>query len=548
MRAFAELMDRLAFTPSRTGKMALMERYFRGKPAEDAGVALAILTGTLPMAPVKASAVRDLVRSRVDPVLFDLSYDFVGDQAETIALLWKAKEGAVAPAEDELALAPLVRRLQAATPAQALERVGVVLDAFNPVERWAFLKLVTGASLRIGVSARLAKMALAKAKGREADELEKVWSAFQPPYQDLLAWLDGRADAPALDHQVFFHPPLLAHPLEEGELAGMNPADYAAEWKWDGIRIQLASDGAAQRRLFSRSGDEISGAFPEILERAEFDAVVDGELLVLESPGRETALPGTFRDIAPFAKLQQRLNRKKVSAKLRQDFPVVVVLYDVLFEGGQDLRDLPWAERRARLELLFSRQNLAEKGFRLSPEVAFSRWEELASLRELARAADLEGLMLKRRDSLYLPGRPKGLWFKWKRSTLNIDAVLMYAQRGHGKRSSYYSDYTFGLWRTKPEGGRELVPVGKSYSGFTDEELGRLDQWIRTHTQERFGSVRAVAAGLVFEVEFDAVQRSSRHKSGVALRFPRIQRIRWDKSAEEADGLEALLNLLPSQA
>jgi DNA ligase 1 len=548
MRAFAELMDRLAFTPSRTAKMALMERYFRGKPAEDAGVALAILTGTLPMASVKASVVRDLVRSRVDPVLFDLSYDFVGDQAETIALLWKAKEGAVAPAEDELALAPLVRRLQAATPAQALERVGVVLDAFNPVERWAFLKLVTGASLRIGVSARLAKMALAKAKGREADELEKVWSAFQPPYQDLLAWLDGRADAPALDHQVFFHPPLLAHPLEEGELAGMNPADYAAEWKWDGIRIQLASNGAAERRLFSRSGDEISGAFPEILERAQFDAVVDGELLVLESPGRETALPGTFGDIAPFAKLQQRLNRKKVSAKLRQDFPVVVVLYDVLFEGGQDLRDLPWAERRARLELLFSRQKLAEKGFRLSPEVAFTRWEELASLRELARAADLEGLMLKRRDSLYLPGRPKGLWFKWKRSTLNIDAVLLYAQRGHGKRSSYYSDYTFGLWRTKPEGGRELVPVGKSYSGFTDEELGRLDHWIRAHTQERFGSVRAVAAGLVLEVEFDAVQRSTRHKSGVALRFPRIQRIRWDKPAEEADGLEALLKMLPSQA
>jgi DNA ligase 1 len=546
MHAFAELIDRLAFTPSRTGKLALMERYFREKPAEDAGVALAILTGTLPMASVKASAIRELIRSRVDPVLFDLSYDFVGDQAETMALLWKAKEGGVAPVEEELGLAPLVRHLQAATPGEALERVAAVLDAFNPVERWAFLKLVTGGSLRIGVSARLAKMALAAAKGREVDELEKVWSAFQSPYQDLLAWLDGRADAPALDHQVFFHPPLLAHPLEEGELAGMHPADYAAEWKWDGIRIQLASDGAGQRRLFSRSGDEISGAFPEILERAEFDAVVDGELLVLESPGREMGLPGTFGDISPFAKLQQRLNRKKVSAKLQQDFPVVVVLYDVLFQGGQDLRDLSWADRRDHLEELFTRKNLAEHGFRLSPEVAFTRWEELSSLRERARAADLEGLMLKRRDSPYLPGRPKGVWFKWKRTTLNIDAVLMYAQRGHGKRSSYYSDYTFGLWRAKPDGGRELVPVGKSYSGFTDEELGQLDQWIRAHTNERFGSVRAVTAGLVFEVEFDAVQRSSRHKSGVALRFPRIQRIRWDKPAEEADGLEALLKLLPS--
>jgi DNA ligase-1 len=545
MRHFAALIDRLAFTPSRTGKLALLERYFRETPGEDAGVALAILTGTLKIPAIRASALRDLIRMRVDPVLFDLSYDYVGDQAETMALLWPSAGSRTGAAHELPSLGALVAGLQQASKKEVPGRVTEILDAATPTERWAFLKLVTGATLRIGVSARLAKMALARAKGRDPDELEKVWSAFRPPYQDLLTWLDGRAEAPALGHQVYFHPPLLAQALDESELGGMIPADFAAEWKWDGIRIQLASDGGGQRRLFSRSGDEISSAFPEVLERADFHAVVDGELLVVEPVAHSIDLPGTFGDIAPFAKLQQRLNRKKVSTKLQQDFPVVLCLYDLLFLEGEDVRDLPWSERRKRLGILFRDRSLENKGFRLSPEIPFVQWAELRALREQSRAHDLEGLMLKRRDSPYVPGRPKGLWFKWKRTTLNIDAVLMYAQRGHGKRSSYYSDYTFGLWRPAVDGTRELVPVGKAYSGFTDEELGRLDKWIRANTVERFGSVRSVIPGLVLEVEFDAVQRSTRHKSGVALRFPRIQRIRWDKPAEEADPLSALQCLLP---
>ncbi|MDX6766756.1 MAG: cisplatin damage response ATP-dependent DNA ligase [Candidatus Methylacidiphilales bacterium] len=540
MNTFARLLDRLAFTPSRNAKLSLLERYFRETPPDEAGLALALLTGTLEIPAVKPSTMRDLVRSRVDPVLFDLSYDFVGDQAETIALLWPGSGG-----DGGGKLSEMVDALQQGSDqAVASERVAAFLDVLDPVGRWALLKLVTGANLRIGVSARLAKTALARAWGREPDDLEKIWSAFQPPYAGLFAWLEG-GGAPVLDHQVYFHPPLLAHPLDEADLAAMDPADYVAEWKWDGIRVQLASNGKDRRRLFSRSGDEISAAFPEVLERADFDAVLDGELLVLADVPRSVELPGAFGDLAPFSRLQQRLNRKRVTARLQAEFPVVLCLYDLLFLQGRDMRDLPWVERRSALESLAARSGWDARAFRLSTTLPFHTWAELRSLRERTREYDMEGLMLKRKNSAYLPGRPKGVWFKWKRNTLNVDAVLMYAQRGHGRRSSFYSDYTFGLWRMGEGGKRELVPVGKAYSGFTDEELARLDKWVREHTLERYGSVRAVAPGLVFEVEFDAVQRSTRHKSGVAMRFPRIQRIRWDKAAEEADRLETLLAMIP---
>jgi len=552
MRAFAELLDRLALTPARSAKLALLERYFRETPRADAGWALAVLTSGLKVDSLKASALRGLVKSRVDPVLYDLSYDYVGDQAETIALIWPPKESG-APSEERpsraaATLAGVVETLQKAARSQALAYAEAFLDAHDPVTRWAFLKLATGATLRIGVSARLAKTALAAVHSREVDDLEKVWSAFAPPYAELFDWLEQGGAGPAVGHEVFFHPPLLAHPLDESDLAGMAPADFAAEWKWDGIRIQLASDGAGRRRLFSRSGEDISAAFPEVLDRADFNAVLDGELLIRAPEARATGLPGVEPDIAPFSALQQRLNRKRVTAKLLQDFPALVMAYDLLFLDGADLRPLPWRERRERLEAWAQEQAFNPRHLRVSARVPFAAWEELSGLRGQARGHDLEGLMLKRQDSPYVPGRPKGLWFKWKRSTLNIDAVLMYAQRGHGRRSSLYSDYTFGVWREAEEGGRGLVPVGKAYSGFTDEELARLDKWIRAHTTERFGSVRAVAPELVLEVEFDALQRSPRHKSGVAMRFPRLQRIRWDKPAEQAATLAEVIHLLPKEA
>jgi DNA ligase-1 len=301
-----------------------------------------------------------------------------------------------------------------------------------------------------------------------------------------------------------------------------------AEWKWDGIRVQLAAAPGGVR-LFSRGAEDISASFPEIVAAAAgWHAVLDGELLVM-------------RDgvVAPFGDLQQRLNRKTVTPRMQRDVPVAIRLYDQLFDGPEDLRELPFTARRARLESWFARTAPARMD--ISPLIDFRDAEHLAEIRAGAREAAIEGLMVKRADSPYRAGRVKGLWWKWKRAVVTIDAVLMYAQRGHGKRSSYYSDYTFGLWR-----GDEVVPVGKAYSGFTDAELVWLDRWVRAHTVGRFGPVREVEKALVLEVAFDAAQRSSRHKSGVALRFPRIARIRADKPAAEADRLETLEAMIPA--
>jgi DNA ligase-1 len=320
---------------------------------------------------------------------------------------------------------------------------------------------------------------------------------------------------------------MLAHPLEEADIAKLLVEDFAAEWKWDGVRVQAASENG-ERRLFSRAAEDISRTFPDVLEQIAFNAVVDGELLVRRPDGA----------IAPFNDLQQRLNRKTVDPKLIAKFPAFIRAYDLLALNGEDLRALPFKDRRAKLEAFIPS---AGPAFDLSPLVPSADWEALAAHRAAPPDSAIEGLMLKRWDSAYEQGRPKGLWFKWKREAHRVDCVLMYAQRGHGKRSSFYSDFTFGVWR---DGA--LTPVGKAYSGFTDEELKQLDKFVRDNTLERFGPVRAVTQTLVLEVAFEGLQRSTRHKSGVAMRFPRIARIRWDKPAPEADTLEALERLLPA--
>ncbi|MBX9698256.1 MAG: cisplatin damage response ATP-dependent DNA ligase, partial [Acetobacteraceae bacterium] len=396
--------------------------------------------------------------------------------------------------------------------------------------RLALIKLVTG-GLRVGVSARLAKTALAAWSGMPLDAIEEVWHGVAPPYLPLFRWLEGRGERPDPRDAPVFRPLMLAHPLDDADVAALHPEAWRAEWKWDGIRVQLTA-GPGGARIWSRGGEDVSGAFPEILDAMRFHAVLDGELLVLRDAPEGAG-------VAPFADLQQRLNRKVVSAKMLRDYPVAVRLYDILFDGAEDLRALPFDTRRARLEAWLDREAPARMD--LSPRIAFASMAQLSAIRDGARAASIEGLMLKRADSPYVPGRVKGLWWKWKRDPLSIDAVLMYAQRGHGKRSSFYSDYTFGLWRPDGQGGEELVPVGKAYSGYTDEELAWLDRWIRNHTLSRFGPVREVEKALVLEVIFDAAQRSTRHKSGVALRFPRIARIRRDKPAGEADRLETLM-------
>jgi DNA ligase-1 len=525
MIAFAELIERLTLTPGRLAKLALMRRFFETEADPDRGWALAALTGELNFTAAKSGLIRALAETRTDATLFAWSYDFVGDLAETAALIWPATDAAHPPS-----LTDVVQTL-ATTPKIALPAIlAGWLDTSSVDVRYAILKLITGA-LRVGASARLAKTALADVAAGHGqsiapDDIEEVWHGLAPPYTSLFAWLEGRAAAPDPAGAPVFRPPMLAHPLEAPDIENLVAADYIAEWKWDGIRVQLVAT-AGGRRIFSRGADDISAAFPDIAEVLDFHAVLDGELLVMRDG-----------EVAPFADLQQRLNRKSPTAKMLQEFPVGVRLYDILFDGDRDLRALPFEQRRAHLEAWYLRTR--PRRMDLSEIIDFTTLDQLTEIRAGARAASIEGLMLKRRDSPYVPGRPKGLWWKWKRDPLTIDAVMMYAQRGHGKRSSFYSDYTFGLWR---EDG-ELVPVGKAYSGYTDEELGKLDRWIRNHTVGRFGPVREVERGLVLEIAFDAAQLSNRHKSGVALRFPRVARLRWDKPAAEADRLETLMRLV----
>jgi DNA ligase-1 len=525
MQRFGELLDSLVFQPARNEKLRLIVHYLKTVPDPDRGYALAALTGALDLPNAKPAVLRALGAAQTDEVLFALSYDYVGDLAEALALVWRGEEAGAAPT-----LSEVVTHLQGASIKDVPELISHWLNRMDATGRWALLKLITG-ELRVGVSARLAKTALAMFGEVELDEIEQLWHGREPPYADLFLWLSKQGERP-LPLNLAFRPFMLAHPLEESEIAQLPAEDFRAEWKWDGIRVQLVAENG-QGRIYSRGGEEIGKAFPDILSAMNFSAVLDGELLVVDLPS-ET---GGLAEVASFNKLQQRLNRKTVTPRMLEEFPAHVRLYDLLDDKGENLRSLPFDARRARLEAWL--KDHSNPRFDLSPLIPFKDWEALAAIRGRARSEAIEGLMLKRGDSLYVSGRVKGPWYKWKRDPLTIDAVVMYAQRGHGKRSSFYSDYTFGCWRDG-ESGPELVPVGKAYSGFTDAELKQLDKWVRDHTKNRFGPVREVEIGLVVEVAFDAVQRSNRHKSGVAMRFPRIKRLRWDKPPAEADRLEAL--------
>ena len=533
MRAFAHLLDRLAFTASRNAKLRLVRDFLAETPDPDRGWALASLTGDLSFSAAKPGAIRKAVETRMDPVLFGWSYDFVGDLAETVALVWPSQPGA----NREPELSEVVEALRTATRPQVQPLIERWLDALDSDGRWALLKLLTG-GLRVGVSARLARQACADMGGVSVAEIEEVWHGLTPPYEDLFAWLEGRSDRPSADNPGRFRPVMLAQPIdEEADFARLDPADYAAEWKWDGIRVQAVNERGVAR-LYTRTGDDISHSFPDVLAAMTFEGALDGELLVMRDG-----------QVGAFGDLQQRLNRKTVDAKMLAAHPAGIRAYDLLLDGEEDLRGLPFVERRKRLEAFVAA--ISSTRIDLSPLQPFDSWEALTALRVDPPEGDpriAEGLMLKRRDSLYEAGRPKGPWFKWKRDPHLIDAVLMYAQRGHGKRSSFYSDYTFGVWREDANGDRSLTPVGKAYFGFTDEELKQLDRFVRDHTLERFGPVRSVKAnadfGLVLEVAFEGLQRSTRHKSGVAMRFPRISRIRWDKPSREADELLTLEGML----
>ena len=580
MNRFAHLLDRLAYEPRRNAKLRLLADYFRNAPDPDRGWALAAMTGVLMFKAAKPNMIRGLVEERVDPVLFHLSRDYVGDLAETTALIWPGKggrdrlspplwgrdgeagasasgikEGAGPPDSSPAlghnnpsphvpTLTEVVGTLATLGKSDLPAQIAQWLDVLDETGRWALLKLITG-ELRIGVSARLAKTAVAQLGGHETDAVELIWHGLEPPYEALFAWVEGRGPKPESGNPAPFRPPMLSHPLEDEDFGRLEAGDFLAEWKWDGIRLQAvagrSADGRLVRRIYSRTGEDASRAFPDLVDALDFEGALDGELLILRE-GR----------VQSFNVLQQRLNRKAVTPKLMAEFPAHLRVYDILAEGEEDLRELPFVERRKRLEAFVAR--LGNPRIDLSPMIPFASWEELAAARADPASAGagpdadaIEGCMLKRADSPYLPGRPKGYWYKWKRDPYLVDAVMMYAQRGHGKRSSFYSDYTFGVWRDGTE-GEEIVPVGKAYFGFTDEELAQLDRYVRNHTVNRFGPVREVEygkdKGLVLEVAFEGLQRSTRHKSGIAMRFPRINRIRWDKPAAEADRIETLERIL----
>lgn len=425
MRAFAELLDRLVLTPQRNGKLRLLIDYFRTTPDPDRGLALSAITRDLELQSVKPAMLRALITERTDPTLFAYYYDYVGDLAETISLIWPGPRET--PAGANLPLSVVVHELQNASRREGPQLVAGWLDLLGISERYALLKLVTG-GLRIGVSARLAKQALADFGGVDVVEIEELWHGQTPPFTALFAWLEGHGPKPAATADAPIRPVMLATALDEVEIPSLDPSAYSAEWKWDGIRVQAVAENGV-RRLYSRTGDDISSAFPDVLEAMDFEGSIDGELLV--GHHGETGL-----ETATFSDLQQRLNRKTVTAKQLREYPAFIRAYDLLHEGtqqsGEDLRALPFSERRARLTQFV--EKLDKRRFDLSPVLQFSNFDELAKLRLNPPHPVIEGLMLKRHDSAYVPGRPKAHGSNG--SAIHSQSMLLWSMHSVGMASA----------------------------------------------------------------------------------------------------------------
>ncbi|GGZ57912.1 ATP-dependent DNA ligase [Lysobacter xinjiangensis] len=525
MRRFAALYTELDRSTATLDKRAALVTYFRDAPPEDAVWALWLLSGGKLAKIANTRELREWLSQETGTPewLFDDCHAHVGDLAETLTLLYDDPPKGVpdVPLHEwvERRLLPIAGR----DPALRREAVVNGWKSLCADERLAFNKLLTGA-LRVGVSQRLVQQALAEMSGvdiaRIAQRMLGDWKPTPRFLRDLLDpdELPGDREQP--------YPFFLASPLE-AEAESLGPVeDWLLEWKWDGIRLQLIRRGA-DIALWSRGEERLDGRFPEIEDAATLlprDCVIDGELIGWRA-GDEQPLP--------FTALQTRIQRRKPGPKTLADTPVVVLAYDLLELEGRDLRELPLEERRALLEEILGETN--DPRVAPSPVVEAGDWTEALALREAARERGVEGLMLKRRASTYQVGRRRGDWWKWKIDPLNIDAVLIYAQAGHGRRSNLFTDYTFALWD-----GDALVPVAKAYSGLDDKEILQLDRWIRAHTLERFGPVRSVEAVHVFELGFEAVNKSGRHKSGIAVRFPRILRWRHDKTPRDADRLDTL--------
>ncbi|MGL4422362.1 MAG: ATP-dependent DNA ligase [Gemmataceae bacterium] len=525
MKRFAELFGAIDETTKTTEKVAAMVAYFQEAPAADAAWAVYFLTGRKPRQIVPMKRLRQWAAelAGVPDWLFQECYDAVADSAETIALL---VPGATTPTAEplqewiEVKLLPL-RALP--EPEQKL-RLLALWGELDARQRFVGNKLITGA-FRVGVSQQLVVRALSEVSGTEAPALtHRLMGDWLPTvafYEELI----GRRPSAATDASRPY-PFFLASPLEaEPETLGP-AADWFAEWKWDGIRSQLIRRGG-ETFLWSRGEELLTERFPEIAALGATlpeGTVIDGEILAGANDGTDA--------IRPFAELQKRIGRKTVSKKLLAECPATLLAYDVLEWNGADWRAEPQSVRRERLEQL---------PLRRSPLVPFETWGELAERRRESRARSVEGLMLKRKNAAYRTGRVRGDWWKWKIEPYSIDAVLIYAQRGSGKRASLYTDYTFAVWNDGV-----LVPFAKAYSGLTDAEIQQVDAFIRKNTRESFGPVRTVTPELVFEIGFEGIQESKRHKSGVAVRFPRILRQRFDKKPADADTLARVQGLVQS--
>jgi DNA ligase 1 len=533
MKLFTELYTALDETNKTNQKIAAMVAYFEAAPPEDAAWAVYFLSGSKPRQIVPARALVDwaILRAGLPGWLFSESYNAVGDIAETITLLLPETH-----AESAIPLHVWVTERLLPLRGKPLEEQQAAVirawDELSTAQRFVYNKLITGA-FRVGVSQRLVTRSLAEVSGIDAAVIaHRLMGSWEPSPQFFRSLVSPQtADADISRPYPFF----LAYPLgDDGpEALTGDAAEWQAEWKWDGIRSQVINR-QGQVFIWSRGEELISEQYPEIAEMAAglpAGSVVDGEILAWRAGA-----------VLPFAQMQRRIGRKRLTSKMLEEVPVVLMAYDLLEQDGVDIRSLPLSERRSRLEALVTSVNAAR--LILSPVVPGESWEALSQARASAHDLNVEGLMLKRRISPYRVGRQRGDWWKWKVDPYTIDAVLIYAARGSGRRASLYTDYTFGIW---DENG-ELVPFAKAYSGLTDEEIREVDAFVRANTRERFGPVRTVKATLVFELAFAGVQRSNRHKSGVAVRFPRILRWRRDKPIEEADTIETVRALLPDEA
>jgi len=557
MKAFADLFQALDATTAQSAKLAALAAYLRAAPPADAAWATYFLAGGKPRQMVPTKRLKALAQeaARLPEWLFDESYEAVGDLAETLALLLPPPDRTVdQPLSEWMAqLLPL----RAPPPAEADERLRAQWATLAPEQRFVYFKLITG-NFRVGVSRLQVTQALAAVSGLDPKRIAHRLMGYtqigrQPQAADYLALIapvDDAAATPDAADAGQPYPFFLAHPFSQpvAEMAPAlgPPADWLVEWKWDGIRAQLVRRAGAAW-VWSRGEELVTDRFPELAEAAMAalpdGTVVDGEILVW--------LPGEPQP-RPFADLQKRLGRKTLTPKLLRELPVVLVAYDLLEHAGQDLRAEPQQARRALLEeTLAPPDALAPPhALRLSALLHGADWPDLARQREAARAMGTEGFMLKHRQARYGVGRTKdvGVWWKWKIDPMSVDAVLLYAQRGHGRRASLYTDYTFAVWSGPPDDpDRQLVPFAKAYSGLTDAEIAQVDAIIRKTTRESFGPVRSVEATQVFELGFEGIARSPRHKSGIAVRFPRMLRWRQDKPVAEADTLQTLAALLPKE-